>query len=61
MKWDNYYRKHIFATQNEPPTAKLSISGVRKHFSRNWQKNNIKGLKIDFQKEAKNSPENNFF
>ena len=40
--------ENIFATQNEPPTAKLSISGVLKHFCRKWKKHYIKGLKIDY-------------
>ena len=53
MKWDNI-NGNSCAPQNEPHTAKLSFSGVMKHFLRKLTKNiSITSQKSLFQKEAK--------
>ena len=34
-------KENSFSAQNEPHTAKPSLSGVLKHFCGNWQNNNM--------------------
>ena len=57
--WSNLYKgviinKNCFSPQSEPPTTKLSLSVVLKHFWENSEKNYLFCPKIDY---LRNKPE----